>query len=207
MGEDFVRDPSNVKVDSSNVNELLKDANGDTEASRAILDKLAGTSDPKMQAAAVKAANQASGLTELILTNLDVVTGADSNNGSLETLAQTVLGEARRNDITGIAIDIVNTLPVDVSGAKPEFAGSFVKSVSTSDLTILLVTMMMAEVTDGDFENYVNGWGTTSGGKNISSAGSLDSKNERVIAAIANEVIGRPDSKLGNMLKNLVGEN
>jgi hypothetical protein len=81
------------------------------------------------------------------------------------------------------------------------FEDGFAASVSTSDLTLLLVTMMLAEVPEsGDFDSYVEDWGTN---KDINGNG-LDG-NEMVIAAIANEVISRPDSLLGDMLKNLVG--
>ncbi|MDR1637241.1 MAG: hypothetical protein LBR93_07870 [Treponema sp.] len=206
-GDAFVRDPSKVNVNSSNVYELLKDANGDTKASRAILEKLKGTTDPKLQAAAVKAANQAAGLTGLVLSNLDTVTGANADNpDSLKGLASSVLGEAKKNDIKGVADGIVETLTV-TTGTPPKFEGDFADSVSTSDLTLLLVTMMMAEVEaqeiegDNPFDKYAEDWGTK---KKIDGTGL--NGNERVIAAIANEVKDRPDSNLGKMLKELVGE-
>jgi hypothetical protein len=203
-GEAFARDPSNVKITSSNVYELLKDANGDREASRAILKKLAGTDDPELQAATVKAANQAAGLTELVLSNLDTITGSNATNAnSLEKLAETIMAEAKENDIRGIAADIAGTLPVS-SNNPPQFGGSFTSSVSTSDLTLLLVTMMLAEVPANDeFDDYAKQWGS---GKKIDGSGNLVGEEERVIAAIANEVIyKRPDSELGDMLRSLVG--
>jgi hypothetical protein len=208
-GEAFVRDPSKVNVTSSNVYELLKDANGDTEASREILKKLKGTDDPSLQAAAVKAANQAAGLTELALSNLGELTGANADNvDSLEKLAKTILGEITKNDVKGIAGDIVGTLPVSSdSSSGPVFEGSAVNSVSTSDLTLLLVTMMLAEVPDlnapDPFGEYAKRWGDE---LKIDGQGDISlNDEEKVIAAIANEVIKRPDSELGKMLKNLVG--
>jgi hypothetical protein len=202
-GEGLARDPSSVKVTASNINELLKDANGDPKASRAILEKVRGSKDPALQAAAVKAANQAAGLTQLVLSNLDAVTGDNARDtDSLTKLGETILGEARNNDITGIALDIAGTLPVKDTSNGPRFDGSFAKSVSTSDLTLLLVTMMMAEATEAsdDFGAYAAKWGSE---KTIDDP-NLQSK-ELVIAAIANEVISRPDSNLGEMLKDLVG--
>jgi hypothetical protein len=204
-GEAFARDPSNVKVTSSNVDELLKDASGDREASRAILKKLIGTDDPKLQAAAVKAANQAAGLTELALSNLGTLTGSNADNAdSLEKLAKTIMAEARENDIKGIADDIAGTLPVSSSNP-PQFRGSFADSVSSSDLTLLLVTMMLAEVPEeNEFDDYVDEWGS---GKKIDGTGNINlDEKEKVIAAVANEVIGkRVDSELGKMLGSLVG--
>jgi hypothetical protein len=205
-GEALARDPSNVKVTASNVNELLRDANGDTKASRAILEKLKGTTDPTLQAASVKAANQAAGLTELVLSNLGVLTADGTNTDALTKVAETVFGEAKKNDITGVANDVAGTLENTLKeGSTPEFKeDSFAKSVSTSDLTLLLVTVMMGEAVNAsdDFDAYANKWGSD---KKIGNGDGLD-KNEKVIAAIANEVISRPDSELGNMLKNLVGE-
>ncbi|MDR0731329.1 MAG: hypothetical protein LBF63_06640 [Treponema sp.] len=202
-GEDLARDPANVKVTASNVNELLRDANGDTKASRAILEKLKGTTNPTLQAASVKAANQAAGLTGLVLSNLDTLTG-ETDTDALTKVAQTVFGEAKKNDITGVANDIAGTLENTLKeSATPEFKeNSFAKSVSTSDLTLLLVTMMMGEAVaaSADFESYAKNWGSS---KTIEGTG-LDA-NEKVIAAIANEVISRPDSELGKMLESLVG--
>lgn len=203
-GEGLARDPSNVTITGSNIRELLKDANGDRKASRAILKKLTGTEDPELQAASVKAANQAAGLTELALSNLGTLTGDNADNtDSLQNLAKTVLEEAKENDIRGIADDITETLPLQ-PGNPPRFAGSFAKSISTSDLSLLLVTMMLAEVPNEDeFDDYVNEWGN---GKKIDGNGTMNlDPNERVIAAIANEVMSRPDSELGKMLKSLVG--
>ncbi|MDR3193313.1 MAG: hypothetical protein LBT87_09635 [Treponema sp.] len=207
-GEALARDPSKVKVTTSNVNELLKDANGDTEASRAILEKLKGTDNPALQAAAIKAANQAAGLTELVLSNLGTLTGgSETNENALLEVAQTVLGQAKKNDISGVADDIAKTLAknvVEENGAPRFTDDSFAKSVSTSDLTLLLVTMMMGEASKaaGDFESYANDWGSS---KTVDGTGLGD--NEKIIAAVANEVIDRPDSELGNMLKALVGAN
>jgi hypothetical protein len=204
-GDAFARDPSNVKVTASNVYELLKDANGDTKASRAILKKLQGTTDPTLQAAAVKAANQSTGLTELILSNLDKLTEGEED--ALIKVAEKVFGEAKKNDITGVSDDIAGILEnMIVQGNKPEFKeGSAVKSVSTSDLTLLLVTMMMGEAVEASegFEAYADKWGP--GQKDISDTNKLSNKNELVIAAVANEVISRADSELGKMLKELVG--
>jgi hypothetical protein len=203
-GEGFARDPSNVKVSESNVKDLLQDANGDPEASRAILEKLKGTENPALQAAAVKAANQASGLTQIILSNLDTLTKDTNDTGALEILAQTVLNEAKNNGIVAVAGTIADTLSVTVTeDSVPVFEGSFVKSVPTSDLTILLVTMMMAEAVElnDDFSAYADKWEN----KSITNAADLGPR-ERLIAATANEVIARGDGNLSDMLKNLVRE-
>jgi hypothetical protein len=199
LGEPFARDPSNVKVTRSNVYDLLKDANGDIEASREILKKLKGTDDPVLQAAAVKAATQAAGLTELAVSNLGVLTGANASNGaSLENLARMILAAVTKNDIRGIAADIAATVN-----------GPALDQVPTSDLTLLLVTLMLAEVPDTDagadpFGDYADTWGSE---KKIDGSGTVPlDKNEEVIALVANVVISRPDSALGKMVKSLVGE-
>jgi hypothetical protein len=99
-------------------------------------------------------------------------------------------------------------LPVSDSNP-PRFEGDFINSVSTSDLTLLLVTLMLAEVPDTDdpdaFDKYAGQWGTEPGQKDINDGTGLDA-SEKLIAAIANEVIDRPDSELGKMLKSLVGQ-
>ncbi|MDR1971052.1 MAG: hypothetical protein LBQ46_03940 [Treponema sp.] len=198
--KDGARDPGTIKVTSSNVDDLLKEARGDRPMSRGILDKLEGTTDPVLQAAAVTAGNQAAGLGQTVLSNLDILLDDTSDTTTLTKLAKEIQDDVKRNDIVGIADILAKTLPV--SSGNPPTLGDFSKEVSTSDLTLMAVTLVLAEAerASQDFDTYIAGWG--GGGKDLQ--GNNLSPNERLIAAVANEAANRPDSQFGDMLKNLL---
>ncbi|MDR3123842.1 MAG: hypothetical protein LBU16_08715 [Treponema sp.] len=103
-GEMFRRDPKNVRVTASNVYDLLDAAKGDRELSRAILDKINADSDPALKRAAIKAANQAAGLSTAMLENVSALIDAadkkDSN--ALKDLAEKIKNEIKANDVEGI---------------------------------------------------------------------------------------------------------
>jgi hypothetical protein len=93
------------------------------------------------------------------------------------------------------------------TGTTPVFQGDYIKNVSDGDLTTLAFTMVLAEGEKaGSFDAYIKGW-TDNTGKKIDGTGTTLSASERVIAAIANEFTNRPNSDLGKMLKDLLGEN
>jgi hypothetical protein len=112
-GEAFRRDPKNVKVDSSNVYDLLDAAKGDKELSRAILDKIDAKSSDTMKQAAIKAANQAAGLTTLVMENaqtlIDVSKGGDYKD-AITNVARAIEDAAKDNDFTGISDKLVEIL-------------------------------------------------------------------------------------------------
>jgi hypothetical protein len=112
-GEAFKRDPKNVKVNASNVNALLDAAKGDPKLSRAILDQINAGSGDKLKHAAIKAANQASGVATLALENVKTLIDAvDKGNDqkALETVAKKILGAAEKNDLLGISGQLVKIL-------------------------------------------------------------------------------------------------
>jgi hypothetical protein len=89
----------------------------------------------------------------------------------------------------------------------PSFKGDFAENVSDSDLTILALTLVLAEAEkNGDsFETYINSWTTDQ--KKINGTGLDTSSSEAVIAAAVNE-LAKPsrDNALAGMLKDLLGE-
>jgi hypothetical protein len=211
-GKNAARDPSTIKVTSGNVKDLLRDANGDTKTSRGILDKIAGVlkgnpnPDPTLQAAAVTAANQAAGLGTAALDKLGRV---DDANDFFEVLKE-IQGGMKGNDLKGISDAIAASLPttvaVDSDGNETiVFDGNFAGNVSDSDLTMLTLTLILAESekAEDDFENYIGRW--TDGPKTI--GGDDLSGSEKVIAAAVNELTSKErSSSLGGMLKELLGE-
>ncbi|MDR2177421.1 MAG: hypothetical protein LBP20_05200 [Treponema sp.] len=206
MGKDLARDPSTITVTAKNVDALLKESRGDPKASKGILDNIAEqlknnpNPDPKLQAAAVTAANQAAGLGELVLENIGTVL-EDPENVSYENLLDEVLKSADEKDIKGVSEQITASLGRAVtSGNPPKFTGNFIDGVSGADLTQLAFTLILAEAS-GDVNTYVDDWGS---GKKLDGTGL--SSSERLIAAIANELAGRKDNKMGNQLKEFLGD-
>jgi hypothetical protein len=208
-GKNAARDPGTITVTSANVKELLRAAKGDTKTSRGILDKIAGqlknNPNPALQAAAVTAANQAAGLGTAALDKLGKVKTDDVD--AFSTVLKEIQGGAEGSDLPGISNAITASLPTTVSGPDIVFAGDFVKNVSDSDLTMLTLTLVLAESEKaGDFDTYINGW-TTPGGKTIDTNSTTAlSPSEKVIAAAVNELAARPSSELGGMLKDLLGQ-
>jgi hypothetical protein len=211
-GENLARDPGTLTVTAGNVKELLREAKGDTKTSRGILDKIAGQLDsgnpnPTLQAAAVTAANQASGLGMVVLDNADILLSDDiPDEETFNELLKSVQDSTKGSDLKGISDDIAKALPVDAGGgAGPQFKDDF--NASNADLTLLALTLVMAEVEKNedrqiDFDDYIKTW--TSGEKNINTAAGL-TDGEKVIAAITHKVASDPDSTLGAMLEELLG--
>jgi hypothetical protein len=114
-GESFRRDPNKVKVNSSNVYDLLDIAKGDPELSRAILDKINAYSDDTLKRAAIQAANQAAGISTLALTNIKDLVDAFNNpdqEKALREVATKIQEEIRSGDLGGIS-DKLNTILAD----------------------------------------------------------------------------------------------
>jgi hypothetical protein len=204
-GKNAARDPSTIKVTAGNVMSLLKEAKGDVKTSRGILSKiaeqLADKPNPVLQAAAVKAAVQASGLGTAALGALDDVDIDSTNSKAFNELLSKIQNDVKDNDLGGISKDIVSSLPV--TGRPPRFTGSYIEEVSDSDLTLLALALILAESEkNGGFDSYIETW--TSNSKSINSDAGLSS-SEKVIAAIANESTERPGNKLGKMINDLLG--
>jgi hypothetical protein len=111
----FKRDPKNVRVTASNVYDLLDAAKGDQELSRAILDKLNVDSDDTLKRAAIKAANQAAGISTVVLENVgDLIDAADANKDDREAafrkVAENIQRDIANNDIVDIAKQLTDIL-------------------------------------------------------------------------------------------------
>jgi hypothetical protein len=118
-GEAFKRDPRNVNVTPSNVYELLETAKSDPDLSKAILDKIAADPDPSpaLKHAAIKAANQAAGVTTLVLENVKILIDA-ANGGDLEeaiiNVAGAVQNAAKNTDFIDISDKLTDILVKEV---------------------------------------------------------------------------------------------
>jgi hypothetical protein len=112
-GETFKRNPKNVNVTDSNVNDLLDVAKGNTELSKAILDQIDAGSSDELKHAAIKAANQASGISTLALENVQTLIDAVDKGGdqkALETIAREILDAAKSNNLADISDKLVEIL-------------------------------------------------------------------------------------------------
>ncbi|MDR3248428.1 MAG: hypothetical protein LBT39_06545 [Treponema sp.] len=202
------RDTSKIEVNADNIKQLLRDANGDKKTSKVILGKIADklesntnpNSEPELRVATVKAANQASGLGQLVLGEIDKVLADGADEDALNALVDAIQDGAKENKLGEIAEDVGRSLLPVTTGTKPVFAGDFIDDVSTSDLTLLAVTLILAE-SGGDFEAYIESW--SDGTKKLDGTGAVLNSNERLIAAIANELAGR-DGELSKMLSDLL---
>jgi hypothetical protein len=212
-GEAFERKSPKIEVTADNVDQLLKDARGDTKASRAILKELKGTKKPALRAAAIKAANQASGLGMEMLSDISLLTDALLETGVTGTNGIAALGKklqkgVKGNDIIGISDDITVILSpvITDTSSGPQFDPAVInsKTVSNADLVFLAINMILAEAEkkDMNFDTYANTWGD---GRKVDGTGVIElSPSEKIIAAIAHELTTR-DSELGNMLGELLG--
>ncbi|MDR2136492.1 MAG: hypothetical protein LBO76_07740 [Treponema sp.] len=217
LGENLARDPATIKVTPDNVDKLLKESKGDSAASRGILDKIAAelknssTPDPKLQAAAVTAANQAAGLGELVLGNigtvLNTVDGSDTttDGDTFATLLGEVQNQVKENEFAKVAASTSDSLggALDPAATTPQFKGEALNNVSEADLTLLAFTLILAEtekISDRTFDDYIKTW--TDGNK-LNGTGLSDS--ERLIAAIGNK-LANGDGKIGKTLGDLLGK-
>jgi hypothetical protein len=103
-GEMFKRNPKNVKVTASNVYDLLDAAKSDPELSRAILEKINADSGDTLKHAAIKAANQAAGVTTLLLENIATLIDASKSNSyedAITKVTETIRGAVKDNDVVG----------------------------------------------------------------------------------------------------------
>jgi hypothetical protein len=130
-GDLFKRDPDKVKVTASNVYDLLDAAKGDPELSRAILNKIKASDNNTLKQAAIKAANQAAGISTLALENVkDLIDAADSKDeDALKKLAEKIRGGIEDNKIADIADKLANIL---VDKENPTFSSVTLTTVSDS---------------------------------------------------------------------------
>jgi hypothetical protein len=99
-GEIFKRDPKNVKVTASNVNDLLDAAKGDPDLSKAILDQINSESPDTLKLAAIKAANQAANISAMALENIgDLLDALDNKDSKAQEKALREVVENIQNDL------------------------------------------------------------------------------------------------------------
>jgi hypothetical protein len=211
-GEAFKRDPDKVKVTEDNVYELLDAAKGDPELSRAILNKINADSSDKLKRAAIQAANQAAGITTLAMENVQILIDAGkgesgkNNESALQDVADKILGSAKKNDLPGVSAKLVEILEneVDTPKGRPVFQENIVDGVSEADLTLLAMTLVLAEAGD-DVNAYAKTWES----KDVKAGADSLNPKEKLIAASVNGMIDKGDktgqsSELTKMLKDLL---
>jgi hypothetical protein len=216
-GEAFKRDPGKVKVTESNVYDLLEAAKGNPKLSKAILDKIGANSSDKLKHAAIQAANQASGITTLALENVQTLIDAaekDNNEDALKDVANKVLDSATKNDLQGVSGQLVKILKDDVTtnSGKLGFEGNFIGNVSEADLTLMVMTLILAkaEKVQKEDQKDLNDYVDDLVKKNITSQNptNLDD-DEKLIAAAVNGMIERGENEglneLTKMVKDLLG--
>jgi hypothetical protein len=131
-GEFFKRDPQKVRVTASNVYDLLDTAKGNPELAKAILDKIYADVKPDdksadadtLRNAAIKAANQAAGISTVALENIkDLINAVDGNDKdkekALQVVANNILGDIKDNGIVDIADKMVAILEGTVGSPEP----------------------------------------------------------------------------------------
>jgi hypothetical protein len=209
-GDTFKRDPNKVKVTDSNVYGLLNAAKGNTELSRAILDKINADSSDTLKHAAIKAANQAAGVSTLVLENVKtLIDAADNDNDdalgeALTDVTKRIQAAVVQNGVGHISDKLVEILGDKIEDGKPEFKDGFGGSVPESDLTLMAITLILAKAeSEESLDEYVkNTWE----GQDLNSEdwASFDD-DEKLIAATVNEMISRDsDTELTKMLKDLL---
>ncbi|MDR3311652.1 MAG: hypothetical protein LBS64_00760 [Spirochaetaceae bacterium] len=158
-GEGAKRDPSKVKVTSSNAAALVRAARGDPELSRTILAKIAGMGgggwSPALQVTAVRAANQGSGISKLILENVGLI-AKDTTKTTVEDLLDTIKASAKGNHVDEISGEL--KIVLDSALSNNAFSSDFLASVNESDLVLLFATLVIADMGDDTMEDYSDGW-------------------------------------------------
>jgi hypothetical protein len=146
-GDSFKRDPKKVKVTASNVYDLLDAAKGDPDLSREILNKIKAGDNNTLKQAAIKAANQAAGISTLALENvqalIDAAEGSDTD--ALETLANKIMGKG--NDIVDIAGQLTKILVVQENPGSSGSALTASSSVTLGSVSNSVALKKAGEVT------------------------------------------------------------
>jgi membrane-bound inhibitor of C-type lysozyme len=136
-GDALKRDVNKVNVTTDNVDELLKVAKGNQELSKAILNKIAANpSNDTLRRAAIKAGNQAAGISARALENIgDLIDAADNGEkDALENLGNKILNDMASNDIKGIGKQLTGILKdaVDVDSVDPKTALIHTEKIAVS---------------------------------------------------------------------------
>ena len=118
-GEVFKRDPRNVRVTASNVQDLLDAAKGNPDLAREILNQINTDSSDALKLAAIKAANQAADISTLALESIsdliDAVNSGD-NGTALRRVIEQIDRDIQSRDLAGISGKLGDIFADKVSG-------------------------------------------------------------------------------------------
>jgi hypothetical protein len=182
------RDFSLMKIDASNVFDVLKAARGDSEMSLEILGKIAGQIDgasasdkDKLREAALTAAAQGTDLTGLFISSIDKLTAALNNGDRIEDMVDAVFGSADLASMKKASADLVKILPA--VGADGIFTEDF--HATDEELIQAAFVIILAE-TNADPIGYLSTW-NNSGGKQLTTIANL-TPGEQALAGIVNKL-------------------
>ena len=158
------RDPASLvpPVDTGNVGELIQKSENDTDMSLEVLKKIkdaakkAGPGEAStLQAAALKAASNASGMGSALLQQAGKVSELMNNAGSAADLVADTLG--KMDNLVPAGENLAAILPPP---GTPEFS-AFVEKAGAEDLAIAAVVILAAEAKNaGDSKDYFNSFNT-----------------------------------------------
>jgi hypothetical protein len=159
LGEWAARDPNSLipSVTTGNIDDLLEAVEGDPDLALALLKKIADADpDPKLQAAALEAATEASGIVGILSTNINDI---DENNA--EAILISALNSMSNVEEAGAVL--VSILPDPTSD--PTGYAAFVAKASAEDLAMAAAVILAGEAkASGDPSNYISGFPTSSTG-------------------------------------------
>jgi hypothetical protein len=201
-GEWAKRDPKIPALTSGNIKGLLKEAAGDPEFAKALLDKITassltamGAQKKMLEGAGISAAAFASGLDTLILSNAGtLINAADSDNPDGDAIAaimEDIFNKAKGTDQTAIADDLVILLQ-DEDWENPDPA--ILAYTDTDKLIVSAMALLIAEAQksgSGSFSDYLDSFA----GRQASNPGALTDyeKTALCLAGIVADAEGMED--------------
>jgi hypothetical protein len=201
-GEWAKRDPKIPALTSGNIDGLLKEAAGDPDFAKALLDKITASSvgavSPQkemLEGSGVSAAALASGLDTLILSSAGTLINAASSDNpdgdAIADIVENIFNEAKSTDQTAIADDLVKLFEnEDWKDPNPDILAY----TDTDKLIISAMALLIAEAQknhDGSFSDYLEDFAE----RQISSPGLLTDyeKTALCLAAVIADAEGMND--------------
>ncbi|GMO51677.1 MAG: hypothetical protein Pg6C_16550 [Treponemataceae bacterium] len=198
--ENAKRDYSQIKVDASNVDSLLKAARGDPEMALVILDKIKGAMNgasaadkAKLREAALKAAAQGTNVSGLIVENISELTktlsgGTDEDKVKelLEKISDSASGMARASG------DLAAILPA--VGGDGKFTEGFTASEDELMQTAVIIILGKAGSAPDEYLNSFLG-------RNFDTTAGLDNEEKALMAIINKMQDDFPNGTLAGMVK------
>jgi hypothetical protein len=165
-GEWAKRDPKIPSITAGNIKGLLKEAAGDPEFAKALLDKIvasaqgaSGGEKEMLEGAGISAAALASGLDTMILSSAGtLINAASSDNPDGDAIAEVmedIFNKAKDTDQTAIADDLVMLLK-DEDWKNPD--PDILAYTDTDKLIISAMVLLIAEAQknhNGSFSDYL----------------------------------------------------